>query len=127
MMRILSMLCCGVWLLAAGCKGGQESSTDQAAGAAAAPVDPQEQYKAELSDLCFGEERSGAMDQPEAQRAMFMAQWLGTRIHTQQGRDFLAQVARAAPAEKAALLQAEATRLGLPSCPLVQSWGGTAP
>jgi hypothetical protein len=90
-----------------------------------AGVDPR--YQAEVADICFAEERSGALQQDEGQRLMTVAQWLGTRIGTQQGRDFLASVARASPPEKVTLLQAESQRVGLASCPLVQSWGGPAP
>jgi hypothetical protein len=131
MMRFSLLLCCGIWLVA-GCRDDHTAQTpapDQAPAQdqdhAAAGADAR--YQDEVADICFAEERSGALAEDEGARIMVVAQWLGTRIHTQQGRDFLAAVARATPAEKAALLQAEATRLGLASCPLVQSWSGTAP
>jgi hypothetical protein len=122
-MRFSLLLCCGIWL-AAGCRDDQAPAGDPST---AAPASADADYRAEVADICFAEERSGALEQAEGERLMIVAQWLGTRIHTQPGRDFLAGVARASPAEKAALLQAEATRLGLASCPLVQSWGSTAP
>lgn len=121
MTRFSLLLCCGVWLVA-GCRDDRNAP----AGEPAATVDDATaRFRAEVADVCFAEERSGALDQPEDQRLIVVAQWLGTRIHSQQGRDFLAAVARASPAEKAALLQAEAARAGLASCPLVQSWAGT--
>ena len=122
-MRSSLVLCCGIWLVA-GCRNDQTPAGDQAAGA---PPGVDARYQAEVADICFAEERSGALQQDEGQRLMLVAQWLGTRIHTQQGRDFLAGVARAPAAEKGNLLQVEATRVGLASCPLVQSWGGAAP
>lgn len=123
MSRFSLLLCCGIWLVA-GCRDDQAPAGAPAAEAAASA---ETGYPAEVADICFAEERSGALHQGEGERMMIVAQWLGTRIRTQEGRDFLARVARASAAEKATLLQAEATRLGLASCPLVQSWGGTAP
>lgn len=115
------LLCCGIWLVA-GCRDDHASAGDQAA-----PVSAEARYQAEVADICFAEERSGALEQAEGERLMTVAQWLGTRIQTQQGRDFLAAVARAGATEKATLLQAEATRVGLASCPLVQRWSGVTP
>ena len=129
-MRFSLLLCCGIWLVA-GCqddgRDGRRNDQTPAAGQAAetpAGVDPR--YQAELADICFAEERSGALQQDESQRLMAVAQWLGTRIGTQQGRDFLASIARASPAEKVTLLEAESRRVGLASCPLAKSWGGPA-
>lgn len=121
-MRLSLLLCCGIWL-AAGCRDDQAP----AAAPAAAPADADAAYRAEVADICFAEERSGALEQPGDQRMIIVAQWLGTRIHTQQGRDLLAAVARAAPAEKVTRLQAEAAQSGLASCPLAQAWSGGAP
>jgi hypothetical protein len=121
-MRRSLLLCCGIWLVA-GCRDAQAPAGDPAAGPAGADAP----YRGEVADICFAEERSGALEQPGEQRMIIVAQWLGTRIHTQQGRDLLAAVARASPAEKVTLLQAEAARLDLASCPLAQSWGGGAP
>jgi hypothetical protein len=122
-MRFSLLLCCGIWLVA-GCRDDQASAGDQAAGA---PAGVDARYQAEVADICFAEERSGALQQDQGQRLMVVAQWLGTRISTQQGRDLLAGVARAPAAEKARLLEAESRRVGLASCPLVQSWGGAGP
>jgi hypothetical protein len=134
MMRFSLLLCCGIWLVA-GCGDNRQDDRqddprdDQAPAGSQAALPPgvDARYQAEVADICFAEERSGALQQDESQRLMIVAQWLGTRIGTQQGRDFLAGIARAAPAEKVTLLQAESRRVGLASCPLVQSWGGPAP
>lgn len=127
MTRFSLLLCCGIWLVA-GCRNDprndQVPAGDQVT-ATPAGVDPR--YQAEVADICFAEERSGALQQDQSERPMVVAQWLGTRIATQQARDFLASIARAEPAEKVTLLQAESRRVGLASCPLVQSWGGPAP
>jgi hypothetical protein len=145
MMRGSLLLCCVVWLLAAGCQGNQGSNpapneapgqapnqvSDQPAGqpadqpAVPAGIDPE--YAAAVADICFGQERSGALEQDESQRAMVVAQWLGTRIRTQQGRDFLASLAPADPGQKVALLQTESRKVGLSECPLMVSWGGSTP
>lgn len=126
-MRFSLLLCCGIWLVA-GCRDDQAPAGDQAAGghpAVPAGVDPR--YQTEVADICFAEERSGAVQHDEGERLMIVAQWLGTRIITQPGRDFLASIARASPDEKAPLLQAEARRVGLDSCPVALRWGGDAP
>jgi hypothetical protein len=132
-MRFSLLLCCGIWLVA-GCRDNQTPAPDVAPATDVAPANDQAAevsagagYQDEVADICFAEERSGALAAAEGERLMIVAQWLGTRIHTQQGRDLLASVARAEAAGQAALLPAEATRLGLASCPLVQSWGGTLP
>jgi hypothetical protein len=140
MMRGSFLLCC-VWLLAAGCQGnqapdqapnqvsnqvsGQPASQTATQPAVPAGVDPE--YAADIADICFGQERAGALEHDESQRAMVVAQWLGTRIRTQQGRDFLAAVARVEPGQKGALLQAESRKVGVGECPLVASWGGPTP
>ncbi len=137
MMRGSFLLCCVVWLLAAGCQGNQapDQAPNQVSGqpanqpanqpAVPAGVDPE--YAADIADICFGQERAGALEHDESQRAMVVAQWLGTRIRTQQGRDFLAAVARAEAAQKVTLLQAESAKVGMGECPLVVSWGGPTP
>lgn len=134
-MRGSFSLCCVVWLLAAGCQGNQtpNQASDQTAQQAppderpAVPAGVDPQYAAEIVDICFGQERSGALEHDEGQRAMIVAQWLGTRIRTQQGRDFLAAIARAEPAQKVAMLEAEARKVGSEDCPLTLSWGGPTP
>lgn len=144
-MRGSLLLCCAVWLLAAGCQGNQASNpapneapgqapnhvsnqvSGQPAGQPAVPAGIDPEYAADVADICFGQERSGALAQDESQRAMIVAQWLGTRIRTQQGRDFLAALAPADPSQKVALLQAESRKVGLSECPLMVSWGGSTP
>lgn len=144
-MRGSLLLCCVVWLLAAGCQGNQASNqasgqeshqvpgqapnpvSDQPASQPAVPAGIDPEYAADIADICFGQERSGALEQDESQRAMIVAQWLGTRIRTQQGRDFLASLAPADPSQKVALLQTESRKVGLNECPLVVSWGGSKP
>lgn len=111
-MRALSLLVCAVWLAAAGCQRND------------APASEDTPYAREVGDICAGEERSGALEQPENQRAIVLAQWLGTRVHSDEGRALLARLSRAAPAEKASILRAEAARVGLDACPLAGSWGG---
>jgi hypothetical protein len=100
------------WLGATGCQQGNPP--------ASGPTSP---YGQDLGRLCHSEERSGALDHPEAQRSMVVAQWLGNNIQTEEGRAFLVRLARTPPAEKAALLKAEAARSGLSDCPLAKSWG----
>jgi hypothetical protein len=153
MMRGSLLLCCVVWLLAPGCQGNQapdqspnqapDQSPNQApdqspnqvsnqvsgqpADQPAVPAGVDPEYAADIADICFGQERAGALEHDESQRAMVVAQWLGTRIRTQQGRDFLAAVARVEPGQKVTLLQAESRKVGIDECPLVVSWGGSTP
>jgi hypothetical protein len=156
MMRGSFSLCCVVWLLAAGCQDNQtakqapdqgpaqapgqasgqelgqgldqtarEAPPDDLPGAVPAGIDPQ--YAADMADICFSQERSGALEHDEGQRTMVVAQWLGTRIRTQQGRDFLAAMARAEAAQKVTLLQTEIRKVGGEECPLAVTWAGHTP
>ena len=145
MMRGSFSLCCVVWLLAFGCQGNQAANqaADQApdqvpnqvsnqvsgqpANQPAVPAGVDPEYAADIADICFGQERAGALEHDESQRAMVVAQWLGTRIRTQQGRDFLAAVARVEPGQKVTLLQTESRKVGMDQCPLVVSWGAPTP
>ncbi|MEM9492010.1 MAG: hypothetical protein AAGC55_22885, partial [Myxococcota bacterium] len=54
------------------------------------------------------------------------AQWLGTSLETQTGRDFTARFSRSSPAEKVELLRAESARLGLDRCPIIYTWARAA-
>lgn len=109
---LLLCLLCAAWLAATGCRQSH------------APAPEDTPYAREIGDICSGEERSGALSRPEAERPIVLAEWLGTRIRSDQARAFLARVSRAAPADKAAILRAEAARVGLDGCPLAGSWGG---
>ena len=125
--------CC--WL---GCQSGATSDEQSAASAAPAaaaatagqhPGQPesrsesqQDPYARDVENLCFAEERSGALQRPEAERVMVVAMWLGQALKTAEGRTFLARVSQAGPAEKVVLLDSEAERLGMPECPLARAW-----
>lgn len=79
-------------------------------------------YGRDVERICYSEERSGALQRPEGERAMIVAQWLGDNIETDEGRSFMIKVAQASPAEKVAILEAEARTQGLTGCPLIQAW-----
>jgi len=53
---------------------------------------------------------------------MVVAMWLGSNLVTQQARDLLAKQAPLPPAEKRALLLAEARAAGLDACKTAEAW-----
>jgi hypothetical protein len=100
------------WLAATGCQQGNPPASGTASS-----------YGQDLEHICNSEARSGALDHPEGQRSLVVAQWLGSKIETEEGRAFLARLRQAPAEEKAALLREEAGRNGLSDCPLARSWG----
>jgi hypothetical protein len=79
-------------------------------------------YARDVERICYCQERSGALDRPEAERVIVVAQWLGANLESKEGRTFLAEVSRVPPAEKVIILDREAHGLGLPGCPLARTW-----
>jgi len=102
-----------VWLLAwalLGCQQGQHGDPAQTP------------YARDIDKICHAEERSGALEQPESQRGLVVAQWLGGNLESDGARTFLVRLAQADPAGKTALLEAESRALGMSGCPLAASW-----
>lgn len=81
-------------------------------------------YRADLENICDAEARSGALapDQDPNRRAFVVASWLGGRIRSEEGRQFLGSLQKLAPKAKGDALRAEAKRVGLAGCPLAETW-----
>jgi hypothetical protein len=84
-------------------------------------------FARDVERICYCQEHSGALERPEGERTLIIAQWLGANLESDKGRDFLAEVARVAPAEKVTLLDREALSAGLPGCPLARTWAQGLP
>ena len=92
--------------------------------AAEAPPPATEPYRADLENLCDVLARSGADKLPANQRSLVIANWLAARIQTQEAHDYLIKIQPLTGDAKAAALEAEATRVGLPRCALAAEWRG---
>jgi len=99
-------------------------ATTQAASANAQAAQGGDPYRRDVDRICNAEAQSGALELEEGARAMHVAQWLGSHIESQDGREFLASLSRADPKGKAMLLQQESQKLGLGDCALAQAWSG---
>jgi len=115
MQRIAHLFAClGV---AAGCQRG--------AGSAGPPVS--EPYRSDIENLCDSLARSGADQLPSGDRALALATWLAAHQETQEAHDYLARIQPLTGEPKAAALEAEARRAGLPRCALADQWRAAAP
>lgn len=93
-------------------------------GAPAAEVEqPGSSYAADVARICDVMSLSGAAGAPEGQQMFTVADWLGRNLETDAGHDFLVAFQQTPDTGKAALLQAESTKLGLGTCALASSWG----
>lgn len=79
-------------------------------------------YARDIRRICFSEQFSGALEQPESARPILVAQWLGANIESDRGRSFLATLARSKPSSKPGVLDKESKRTGLSECPLARTW-----
>ena len=87
----------------------------------AEPV-PQKAYAADVARICDVMMLSGAAEAPEGQQMFTVADWLGRNLETDAGHDFLVTFQQTPDTGKAALLNAESSKLGLGSCALATSW-----
>ena len=109
MQRIAFLFAClGV---AAGCQRGAGSAT---------PVS--EPYRSDIENLCDSLGRSGADQLPAGERALAIASWLAAHLQTQEAHDYLIRIQPLTGEPKAAALEAEARRVGLPRCALAAEW-----
>jgi len=132
MTRIARLVAC--LALAASCQrsasdaapaGGAASaaSAERAAPArAAAPVASATPYRDDIADLCDAVVRSGADQLPPPDRALTIATWLGPHLRTAEAHDYLIKIQPLVGEAKAAALEAEAGRVGLPGCALAAEW-----
>lgn len=81
-----------------------------------------EPYRSDISNLCDSVVSSGADQLPPGERALAIASWLGTHLQTQEAHDYLVRIQPLDGEPKAAALDAEARRVGLPSCALAAEW-----
>lgn len=79
-------------------------------------------YKQDLANLCDVVKRSGADQLPATDRAPSIAMWLGSNIHSDEGRAFLAAIQPLTGEPKAIALDFEAKRVGLDGCALAAEW-----
>ena len=115
MKRIAHLFAClGV---AAGCQRG--------AGSTAPPVS--EPYRQDIESLCNAMVESGADRLPAGERALPIATWLAAHLRTQEAHEYLIRIQPLVGEPKAAALEAEATRVGLPRCTLASEWRTPAP
>lgn len=79
-------------------------------------------YTADIEKLCDVVKRSGAQDHEPNDRVYLIATWLGANLTTAEARKFLADIQPLKGNAKADALDAEARRVGLPSCALSAEW-----
>ena len=79
-------------------------------------------YAKDVERICNAEQLSGAAKEDPNARSTMVAMWLGNNLVTPQARELMARQARLGPAEKAALLRAEAREVGLSGCPTADTW-----
>jgi hypothetical protein len=105
--------CLFAWLgVVASCRGDR--------GSTAAPVSAP--YRSDIENLCDAVVRSGADQRPSGEHPLLIARWLGTQIQTQEAREYLARIQPLVGESKAAALENEARRVGLPGCTLAAEW-----
>lgn len=110
MKRIARLLAClGV---VAGC---QRSS-------GSAPSQVSEAYRNDIARLCDAVVQSGADQLPAGDRTLAIATWLAEHLETQDAHDYLIRIQPIVGEPKAAALEAEARRAGLPGCALAAEW-----
>jgi hypothetical protein len=94
-------------------------------GTAAAPVAGP--YRADIARLCDVLVQSGADRLPAGERLLAIVQWLPEHLETQEAHEFLARIQPLEGEAKAAALDAEARRVGLPGCALAAEWRADEP
>ena len=97
----------------------------RATGTAAAPVEAT--YAADIARLCDVVVQSGADQMPAGERLLAIVNWLSSHLETQEAHDFLARIQPLTGEPKAAALDAEARRVGLPGCALAAEWRADEP
>ena len=115
MQRIACLFVC--FGVAAGCQ--------REAGGTAPPAS--EPYRADIATLCDVITRSGADQVSPAERALLIASWLPGHLQTPDAHDYLVKIGPLEGDAKAAALEAEAARVGLPRCALAAEWRTPAP
>jgi hypothetical protein len=81
-----------------------------------------EQYRADIENLCDVVVRSGADQLPAGERALAIAGWLPSHLATPEAHAYVIRIQPLTGEAKAAALEAEARRVGLPGCALAAEW-----
>jgi hypothetical protein len=105
-------------LLLAACQKGEEPRAG--APERGVPTQIDAAYRADVQRICDVLSLSGADQVSPSERTALTAQWLGDNLETEAGVDFM--IAFKSAPDPAAALRDEASRLGLPGCPLADSW-----
>jgi hypothetical protein len=87
-----------------------------------APATVTPEYKQDITNLCDVLHASGADQLPPDARSPSIAMWLGPHIKTPEGHNFLVKIQPLEGMEKAAVLDAEAKRVGIGTCALADEW-----
>jgi len=126
-----------VLVLIAGCQSTDKADkADQAASAPAAtapatptapapgggPAPTGAAYKADIGKLCDVVSLSGAAGMEAGDRSYTIAQWLPANLTTPESKQFLVKIQPLVGNAKAAALEDEAKRVGLPGCALAAEW-----
>jgi len=94
-----------------------------AAGTPPAPTAPA-LYRTDIENLCDVIVKSGADRMEPAERPLVIANWLAAHFQTSEAHEYLIRIQPLTGEPKAAALEAEATRVGLPRCALAAAWRG---
>ncbi len=118
------VLACLVVLLTAGCQRDDKSPPPPPAPPPVAPTAPRTDaaYADDVRRLCGVISLSGADQVPAGERALPIANWLAANLKTAESRKFLVAIQPLVGEPKAAALEAEAKRVGLPGCALATEW-----
>ena len=101
------------WLgVIAGCHGGGAPSSGSGSDV----------YRSDIENLCESVVRSGADQLPAGNHALVIAKWLGDHLQTEEAHQYLVKIQPLTGEPKAAALDAEARRVGLPGCALAAEW-----
>ncbi|MBA3391901.1 MAG: hypothetical protein H0T89_04610 [Deltaproteobacteria bacterium] len=113
-----------VVLLTAGCQRDDKSPSESPPLPLAAPTAGRTDapYADDIRKLCGVMSLSGAEQVPAGERALPIANWLAANLETAESRKFLVAIQPLVGEPKAAALDAEAKRVGLPGCALAAEW-----
>lgn len=99
-----------------GCQHGGDSSPPPAA----------ELYRIDIANLCDVIVKAGTERMDPNERTLVIASWLAAHLQTEQAHDYLIKIQPLVGEAKAAALDAEARRVGLPRCALSEEWRGAS-
>jgi hypothetical protein len=81
-----------------------------------------EPYRSDIENLCNAVASSGADQLPPGEHALAVASWLAAHLQTEEAHAYVARIQPLTGEPKAAALEAEARRVGLPGCALAAEW-----